>query len=345
MRAAFRTVGCGFILAACQPTGQPLAPAPSGAPAQPVATQPEATQPRAQAAPAASPKVADGEPAGDQNADVCNPLVAPVERTGGDLTVHAPPKQPTRTFAGRLRDHTEGSLAAGSPRVWVGPQVPGSTPLTEGTAELFILDHVPDGFLAFYRDPYRASSCTAGDAKNCDYFAKFFDICGDPVWSLALNPLLSRTDHLEIQDIRWFDGTLYFNEACQSYSKEAGKRCSSLVSVNPKTGSVNWRTKPLVSNGEFLVEENYIVAGYGFTAEKDNLFVVRRSDGKVLREHRLKTAPQRITRVSEGMIEVNVYPDRNLLFETAEWTGSKPRLVPVGDHNPTPKKHRRPPPR
>ncbi len=339
MSAALRTIGCAFILVGCRPTTQPLAPA--SAPPPTPASQPTAAAPTE----AARPEVEEVEPEGDQNADVCTPLVAPLERRAGDLTVHAPPKEATRTIPSRLRGHTEGSLAAGSPRVWVGPQVPGSTPLTEGTAELFILDHVPNGFLAFYRDPYGASSCTTGDPKNCEYFAKFFDICGDPVWSLALNPLLSRPDHLEIQDIRWFDGTLYFNEACQSYSKGAGGRCSALVSVDPKTGSVNWRTKSLVSNGEFLVEQDYIIAGYGFTAEKDNLFVVRRSDGKVVRERRLKTAPQRITRVSEDMIEVNVYPNRKLLFETAEWNGPKPRLVPVGDHNPTPKKNQRPPPR
>lgn len=230
-----------------------------------------------------------------------------------------------------MRTHVEGSLAASSPRNWIGPQVPGFVPLVEGTAELFLLEHQPDGsFLAFYRDPYDASSCgLSGGNENCDYVARLFAHCGEVMWSFSLTDLMSRPDQLEIQDIQLEGDVLYFNEACQSYAKDADGNCSSLVAVDPSAKQVLWRTKPLVSNGVFFISGDYIVAGYGFTAERDTLSIVRRSDGRLMgAKQRLSKAPQDIRLLEPGLIEVEVYPgDTTHLFWMVDWDTGSPKLV------------------
>ncbi|MBV1858278.1 MAG: hypothetical protein KUG77_07690 [Nannocystaceae bacterium] len=233
-----------------------------------------------------------------------------------------------------MRSHVEGTLSADSARVWVGPQVPGFVPLVEGSAELFLLGHQRDGsFLAFYRDPYGASSCTLGGPNNCAYVATLFAHCGDVMWSISLTDLMSRPDHLEIQDIQLEGDTLYFNEACQSYSKDAKGKCSSLVAVDPAANEVLWKSKSLVSNGVFFISGDYIVAGYGFTAERDTLSIVRRSDGRVMgRPQRLSKAPQDIRLLEPGMLEVEVYPgDTTYLFRMVGWDGPSPKLVKPND--------------
>ncbi len=233
---------------------------------------------------------------------------------------------------GRLRSHVDGSLSARSERVWVGPQVPGFVPLTHGTAELFVLDPIPDGtFLALYRDPYGASSCTLTERLNCDYSVALFGHCGEELWRVSLGEHLSRVDHLEVQDVRWDHGVLFFNEACQSYSKDAGGRCSSLVAVDPVADTRLWATKPLVSNNRFLVLEDYIVAGYGFSGERDRVSLIRRSDGKVVHRQPVSKAPENITLVEPGVVEVTVYPgDKTVHFRVLSGDG-KAKLQRLAD--------------
>lgn len=256
-----------------------------------------------------------------------NPYVAPPLRQAGDLTVEAPPRQPTDTIRGRLRNHVEGALSKGSPRVWVGPQVPGFVPLMEGTTELFLLDREGDEFMAFYRDPYGASSCGLGDDANCHYFVKLFDIEGNERWSVALHDLLSRPTYLEVQDVRYADGMLYFNEACQSYASGAKGQCSALLAYDPQAGEVRWRTRPLVSNGEFLVHGDYIVSGYGFSGERDFVFVVRRRDGKIMQKVPVAKSAEAFELQDDGSLVVTIYPGKRLRFEMRGWNSGQPKLV------------------
>jgi hypothetical protein len=223
-----------------------------------------------------------------------DPVATVAARRGGDLLVEASPRAPTRTTPSRLRTHVEGGLSAGSERVWTGRPVPAHVKLVEGTRELWILDPVaagPDdrgGHLAMYRDPYDAGSCSLRTSVNCATLARRYDAQGAVVWELDLGAVLSRPDHLEVQDIQLVDDVLYLNEACQSYAREAGGRCSSLVAVDPTAGAVLWRSRPRISNQTFVVLDRHIVTTYGFTDERDYLSIVRRSDGHVAHRARLE---------------------------------------------------------
>jgi hypothetical protein len=308
--------GLGALLScASRSSDAAMQPIPAPAVATPP-VEPEPTQPE----PEPEPVVAEPrEP---------NPYVAPPVRQAGDLTVEAPPRQrPDDAIGGRLRTHVDGALSKGSPRIWVGPQVPWFVPLIEGTAELFLLDRVGDELMAFYRDPYDASSCGLGGDANCHYFVRLYDMEGSQRWSVALHELLSAPTYLEVQDIRWADGTLYFNEACQSYASGAKGQCSALVAYDPLAKEIRWRTRPLTSNGVFLIHGDYIVTGYGFTDERDYIHVVRRSDGKIMQKLSVPKAAEGFVIAEDGLLEVTLYPGTRRTFALQGWDGAKPKLV------------------
>lgn len=236
---------------------------------------------------------------------------------------------------GRLRSHVTGSLSADprrmSGRTWNGEEVPGFIPKTLGTLELFLLDAADSGYLAFYREPYNLQSCQLSGEGNCAYEARHYDGAGHLKWRLPVNDLLSRADHLEVQDIRLSGGVLYFNEGCQSYSQEAEGRCSSLVAVDPVARKVLWRTPPLVSNSRFVVRGCYLVAGYGFTAEPDHVFLVSRGTGKVLQEVLVASAPERMTLVGRDQLDVEIYSGVVGRFRLVDFDGPNGKLQLVDD--------------
>ena len=44
---------------------------------------------------------------------------------------------------------------------------------------------------------------------------------------------------------------------------------------------MEWRTPPLTSNNIFIFADPYVVAGYGFTAEADSLYLVEQRTGRI----------------------------------------------------------------
>lgn len=177
--------------------------------------------------------------------------------------------------------------------------LPGYVSRTLRGLTLFIAEPVPGGYFAFYRSEPGIS----GPRNNAQYLAVLFTPEGTPRWELPLNRFLSRPRDLEIQDIRYVDGKLFFNEACQSYSREAGGWCSALVRVDPRTRRVEWRSRNLVSNNLFLFQDGHIVAGYGFTAEPDYLYLVSAATGRVVATQRLDSA-HRYLEFSSGVLNV-----------------------------------------
>jgi hypothetical protein len=165
-------------------------------------------------------------------------------------------------------------------------ETPARVPRELDGLQLFVADSTPEGWLAFYRGPLELRPGSA----NAAFRAALFGADGR-AWEVDLGDHLSRPDHLEVQDLRYADGALYFNEACQSYSREAGGRCSSLVRLDPRTGRVAWRTRPRVSNNVFVLHGPWVAAGYGFTAEPDSLFLVDRRTGRIAARAPLDSAP------------------------------------------------------
>lgn len=324
------------LLAACRPSGpgpkavdDPLPPSPpvNASAEASVAESPASAPP--ESLPAAKPVAPAPPKSAPPESEACKPFNGAAERREGNLLVRTPPSKPRRAFLGRLRSHVTGALSKGSPREWVGPPVPAFIPLYEGSAELHLLERSGDDFVAIYRDPYGAGSCMLSSSLNCDFFAVAYDPCGKQRWSRRLNQVMSRTEHLEVQDLRVADGIIYFNEACQSYARDAQGKCSSLLAYDPVADKRLWRTRPLVSNNRFLVLDDLLVTGYGFTDEPDYLFLVRRSDGKVLFRKYLRTAHRDIRMQADNVLVIKLYSGPDLRLELRGRTTAHPRLVPL----------------
>jgi hypothetical protein len=222
-------------------------------------------------------------------------------------------------------------------RLWIGPDIPSFVPLEVGELKLDVLDARPGGgFIATYRERFEPCYARGADA-NCGTLVKIFDASKVETVSLSLDAYLSRKEHLEIQDVRYSeDGTLYFNEACQSYSKEAGGKCSALVALDPIAKKVLWRTAPLVSNNAFLLIGNYAVTAYGFTGEKASIRVVRRSDGKVMDVQPLQSTNFEMTTKGDTL-SVEMYMNVGRAnFHLDGFAGASPKLVALPTTPPDP---------
>jgi len=252
----------------------------------------------------------------------------PARRVYGDLTVLAQPVPSDGQRGLRLRSQTNGSLSKGSTRDWSGPVVPAFVELGLGTQELFLLDEVDDGWLAFYRDPYGAGSCDLGTVINCAFTARLYDSGGQLAWTLPLGPLLSRPERLEVQDIRYARGVLVLNEACQGFSREAGGKCSALVAIDPVRQVVLWRTPPLHSNNQFLVlpDADLVVCGYGFSDEDSFVSLVRFGDGAVLQRVKLARAHESFTLEAPDVLHVIIAFNDEVRFAVDGLGSGAPRL-------------------
>jgi hypothetical protein len=270
-------------------------------------------------------------------------------RRGGNLTVHSPPQGHIRSSGTRLRTHVEGPLGNRKGRrdpelrVWGGPEVPSFVPLTINTKELTLLDAVGGGYLALYREPYGGNSCQLGDWSNCDYEVRLFDCAGTVRSRIDINRHMSGKRHLEVADVRYADGIVYFNEACMTYSWQAGGRCSSLVAIETRTGNRLWRSGFKVSNNVFLVKDKYLIAGFGFTGRPAALHLVRRDNGRVVRSAALKTkhavggSHDALTLLPGDMLRVGIYESNSdLMFRAAGLDTLRPMLQRVGVVPPVP---------
>ena len=102
------------------------------------------------------------------------------------------------------------------------------------------------------------------------------------------------------QEIRWaaeVGGILYVANAHRTYANFSRGLNAYLTALDPGRKKVLWRNGPLLANAAtFDVVGNYIVAGYGFTAEPDFLYLIDRRDGKVVQRLSLPSAPDYIIR-------------------------------------------------
>jgi hypothetical protein len=121
------------------------------------------------------------------------------------------------------------------------------------------------------------------------------------------------------QALVWADernGVLYLAHSHRTYAASSKGMNGYLTAINPQTRALLWRSRPLVCNSRnFEVVGDCIIAGYGFTAEPDYLYVLNRFTGKVLSRAKLKTAPDYMIRRDDSLF-VRCY-DTDYVFRIA----------------------------
>lgn len=91
------------------------------------------------------------------------------------------------------------------------------------------------------------------------------------------------------------DSILYVCHSHRTYALSSGGLNGYVTALNLRTGTVIWRSRPLVCNSRnFAIIGDCLVAGYGFTDETDYLYILNRHTGAVIRRQLLKTAPDYI---------------------------------------------------
>ena len=111
-------------------------------------------------------------------------------------------------------------------------------------------------------------------------------------------------------------GPLYVETAHQTYASSTYGLNGYLNAVDPRRGKLLWRSPAQVANAlNFVLLNETVVTGYGFTAEPDYLYAIDRTTGRVKGRVRLPSAPERIARHG-NVLTVDTYDHRLIIRVT-----------------------------
>jgi hypothetical protein len=136
--------------------------------------------------------------------------------------------------------------------------------------------------------------------------------------SFVMPPSFPATEKEFIEEtIDWAkvdSGVLYVQNAHRTYAKSSRNQNAYITALDLASGALLWRSAPLVANaGDFIVRGSVILAGYGFTAEPDFLYVLDRATGKTLSRLLVKSGPEFLIE-KENKLYVRTY-DTDYVFE------------------------------
>ncbi|MGF1542295.1 MAG: hypothetical protein ACFCU5_17935 [Pleurocapsa sp.] len=134
----------------------------------------------------------------------------------------------------------------------------------------------------------------------------------------AISPTYIKSDRPYInQSLNWIvpeDNILYFSHSHNTYAQSSHGMNAYLTALDRDSNRVIWRSQPLVCNARnFVIIDNVIVCGYGFTAEPDYLYLIDKHTGNILQQIQLKTAPEYII-PKDNKLYVRTY-DTNYVFD------------------------------
>ena len=105
-------------------------------------------------------------------------------------------------------------------------------------------------------------------------------------------------------------GVLYVQTAHSTYAKSSYGRNAYLNAVDLKMKKLRWRSPALVANaGNFVLQGETLISGYGFTSEPDYLYAIDRRTGRVQGRLLLPSSPERIARHG-NLLTVDTYDHR-----------------------------------
>lgn len=106
-----------------------------------------------------------------------------------------------------------------------------------------------------------------------------------------LSSSFSDVTDMEILYAEAEDGILYAELGHRTYAS-AQPHTGYLVAVDLETGEVLWRSKDQVASAnDILILEDTIITGYGFTDEKDYIYILDKKTGEVVDSYPVDTAP------------------------------------------------------
>lgn len=117
------------------------------------------------------------------------------------------------------------------------------------------------------------------------------------VWPPRNRPGEKEFVYEELVWAREANAVLYVQNAHLTYARSSYGQNAYITAIDAKTNRRLWRTRALVANADnFIVTPDYIISGYGFTAEPDYLYLLDRRTGRVVERLSLPSAPEKIAR-------------------------------------------------
>ncbi len=139
-----------------------------------------------------------------------------------------------------------------------------------------------------------------------------YDDCGTFYFSEYLNyPATAGNEftpyaNMAIRYVKAQDGVLYVQIGHRTYAS-AQPYTGYIVAVEISSGRCLWRSEMLVANAShFLIENGTIICGYGFTDEKDYMYILSAATGHVLQTIPLTTGPEHFF-LEENLLYVLTY--------------------------------------
>lgn len=123
------------------------------------------------------------------------------------------------------------------------------------------------------------------------------------VWPPNIRPGERGFVYEEIVWAREAYGVLYVENAHLTYARSSYNQNAYVTAFDVATKRRLWRSKALVANAAtFAVTRDYLLTGYGFTAEDDWLYLLDRRTGRVVERLALPSAPEKITRSGKAFV-------------------------------------------
>lgn len=175
---------------------------------------------------------------------------------------------------------------------------------------------------AFYDDSY--IYCTYGNDFGEGYILDIYDVNSlKIVYSLDFSNYYFECEYTKADygsmyhKINWAsikDNILYIAHGYNTYAKETEYRNAYITAIDLSDMSIIWNTDALVCNSNnFLIIDDVIISGYGFTDEPDYLYQININNGKIIDRISLKTAPSYLVK-KDNILFVRTY-DTNYEFE------------------------------
>lgn len=192
---------------------------------------------------------------------------------------------------GGINDEIRGSVPP-------GPVESVIIPAGEQSYHLYMIIQGPEKALAFY-----------GSAPNR------FGVVLDPRYLMIMDPftfdqelLLDFTTYshapsdregesdFTFQELQWAvveNSVLYVSTAHRTYADCSGGQNAYITAIDLGSQEILWRSRSLVSNSEnFIITGDTIVTGYGFSAERDYIYLLNRLTGQVMETYSVPSAPE-----------------------------------------------------
>ena len=119
-----------------------------------------------------------------------------------------------------------------------------------------------------------------------------------------------------VQGVRYpnlVGNVLYIQHGHGYYANGSGKKNAYISAIDLNSGKILWTTQPLTCNSDFIIIDNTIICGYGYSEEPDYIYLVDLATGKRRQTIKVASAADYVVR-KEDKVYVLTY-DKQYVYD------------------------------